>query len=96
VPNSASAAKRVRQTAKRRAINRWRRVRIKDQVKDFRKAVHDGDVKAAETTYRDLCGILDRTACTSTMHRNKAARDKSRLARRLNDLKKSKKLATNK
>ncbi len=87
MPNSNSAKKRVRQSAKRNALNQWRKRRIADQVKTFLKAVQDQDVKGAETEYRKTCGILDKISCTSTLHRNTAARRKSRLARRLNMLK---------
>ena len=87
MPNSNSAKKRVRQNAKRHALNQWRKRRIADQVKTFLKAVQDQDVKSAETEYRKTCGILDKISCTSTLHRNTAARRKSRLARRLNTLK---------
>ena len=89
MPNTASAKKRVRQNSKRRAINRWRKTRIKDQVKSFLSAIQQQDVQSAETEYRKTCGLLDRIATTSTLHRNAAARRKSRLARRLNELKKS-------
>ena len=87
MPNSNSAKKRVRQNVKRNALNQWRKRRIADQVKTFLKAVQDQDVKTAETEYRKTCGILDKISCTSTLHRNTAARRKSRLARRLNTLK---------
>ena len=87
MPNSNSAKKNVRQNVKRNALNQWRKRRIANQVKSFLKAVQDQDVKTAETEYRKTCGILDKIACTSTLHRNTAARRKSRLARRLNMLK---------
>jgi len=87
VPNTESAKKRVRQTAKRRSLNLWRKRRIKNQIKSFLKAVHDQDLSAAETEYRKACGLLDKIACTSTLHRNTAARRKSRLARHLSALK---------
>jgi len=90
VPNTASAKKRVRQNANRRAENRWRKLRIKNQVKSFLKAVQDQDVPAAETEFRKTCGLLDRVATTSTIHRNTAARRKSRLCRRLKTLKEAK------
>lgn len=86
MPTTRSAEKRVRQSARRRARNTWRRRRIKEQVKSFLKAIADEDVKAAEIEYRKTCGILDKIACTSTLHRNTAARRKSRLAKRLNAL----------
>jgi len=66
------------------ARNRWRRTKVKDETKVFLKAVHDGDKAAAEKSLRSLSGMLDRFALTPTMHRNTAARRKSRLARRLN------------
>ncbi len=87
MPNSNSAKKNVRQNVKRNALNQWRKRRIADQIKSFLKAVQDQDVTTAETEYRKTCGILDKISCTSTLHRNTAARRKSRLARRLNTLK---------
>jgi len=86
MPNSASAKKRVRQTVTRRARNRWRKDRIKTQIKTFLKAVQDRDVATAETEYRKTCGLLDKIACTSTIHRNTAARKKSRLCKQLKAL----------
>ena len=88
MPNTPSAKKRVRQNAKRRALNHWRKLRVKTQVRSFLKALQDHDVAAAETEYRKVCGVLDKVACTSTLHRNTAARRKSRFNRRLLELKK--------
>lgn len=87
MPNIESAKKRVRQTKKRNALNNWRKRRIKDQTKTFLKAIVAGDAAAAETEFRKVAGLLDRIACTSTLHKNTASRRKSRLARRLNILK---------
>ena len=90
MPNTSSAKKRVRQNASRRALNHWRKRQVKDQLKSFLKAVQDRDVKEAESAFRLTCGILDKVACTSTLHRNTVARRKSRLAGRLNALKAAK------
>lgn len=87
MPNSASAAKRVRQSAKRQSRNKWRKRLIKDQTKAFLKAVHDHDVEKAEVEFRKTCGLLDKISTTSTIHRNTAARRKSRLSARLKALK---------
>jgi small subunit ribosomal protein S20 len=87
VPNNESAKKRVRQTVKRNAVNQWRKRRIKEQVKTFLKAVQDQNVETAEAEFRKTCSILDKVATSSTLHRNTAARRKSRLSRRLVDLK---------
>lgn len=87
MPNLKHRKKSVEQNAKRNALNNWRKRRIKFAIRDFTKAVQSHDVGAAETEYRKTCGLLDKIACTSTLHRNTAARRKSRLARRLNELK---------
>ena len=89
MPNTVSAAKRVRQNEARRAINRWRTRRVKDQVKNFLAAVHGRNVQQAEEEYRKTAAILDKVAATKTIHRNAASRSKSRLARKLADLKKA-------
>ncbi|MAH65528.1 MAG: 30S ribosomal protein S20 [Phycisphaerae bacterium] len=87
VPNTESAKKRVRQSAKRRALNNWRKRRVKNQIKSFLSAVQHKDVGNAESEFRKVCSVLDKVACTPAMHRNTAARRKSRLSRRLRDLK---------
>lgn len=87
MPNTQSAKKRVRQTATRRARNRWRKRLVREQTKAFLAAVHDQNVEAAEQEFRKACSCLDRIACTSTLHRNAAARRKSRMSERLRDLK---------
>lgn len=84
MPNTASAKKRVRQSVKRRALNSWRKRRIKDQLKTLLTAIHDRDVAVAETEFRKTVALLDRIAATGTIHRNTAARRKSRLAARVN------------
>ncbi len=86
MPNTESAKKRVRQSVKRNALNSWRKRRIKEQIKTFLKAVHDRDLGAAEAEYSKTAALLDRVSCTSTIHKNTAARRKSRLSKRLNAL----------
>ncbi len=90
MPTTSSAKKRVRQNATHRAMNHWRKRQVKDQLKSFLKAIQEQDVKEAEVAFRKTCGILDKVACTSTLHRNTVARRKSRLAGRLNALKAAK------
>jgi len=85
--HSLSAKKRIRQNTKRRAINRWRKDQIKTNEKAFLTAVHDGDVSKAEETYRAITKTLDKVADGGTIHKNAAARKKSRLAKRLNAIK---------
>ena len=84
--HSNSAKKRVRQNLKRNAINRWRKRIVKKAIKDFDDAVHDGDAGKAGETYRAVTKVLDQVAQKGTIHKNAAARKKSRLAKRLNAL----------
>ena len=85
--HSLSAKKRVRQNAKRRTINRARRGGIKTVIKSFEAALSSGDKKAAAQQYKLAVERLDRVASTGTIHKNKAARLKSRMAQKLNKLK---------
>jgi len=87
VAHSLSAKKRVRQNANRNRINRARKSQIKTQIKRFEQALSGGDVEAASEQYRLVVEKLDKIAGSSTMHKNTAARKKSRLAKKLNSLK---------
>ncbi len=89
MPNTPARKKQIRQDEHRRARNRWRKRTIKDRTKDFLDAIHDRNVDAAETAFRAVQKELDRVSTTSTIHKNHAARRKSRLSRRLRDLKTS-------
>ena len=82
--HSLSAKKRVRQNEKHRARNRARKAEIRGQVKAFTSAVGGGDLTKAETELRKAAQILDRVAAKGTIHKNAAARKRSRLTRRLN------------
>ncbi len=82
--HSLSAKKRVRQNLKRRARNRARKEVIKDQVKGFSTAIVGGDFAKAETELRKVTQKLDRVAGKGTIHKNTAARKRSRLTLQLN------------
>jgi small subunit ribosomal protein S20 len=84
VAHSLSAKKRVRQNIKRRARNRARKDQIKESVKSFTAAVTAGKLDQAETALRAASQKLDRIATKGTIHKNTAARKRSRLAKRLN------------
>jgi len=88
VPNTESAKKRVRQTVKRNARNLWRKRRIKNDIGDFLKAVASGDAAAAEKEMRKAARTLDKIAATGTIHKNTAARRKSRMAAKVAAMKK--------
>lgn len=82
--HSLSAKKRVRQTLKRRARNRFRKEQIKEQVKNFTTALAGGDMAKAEAELNKVAQRLDRVAAKGTIHKNTAARRRSRLAKKLN------------
>ncbi len=90
MPNTESAKKRVRQSAKLNARNLWRKRRIKDASGEFIKAVASGDAAAAEKAMRAAVRTLDKVAATGTIHKNTASRRKSRMAAKLASLKKAK------
>ena len=78
--NIKSAQKRARQSEVRREHNASLRSRMRTAVKRVRKAIADGDKSAAQTAFGTAAGILDSTAGKGIVHKNMAARNKSRLA----------------
>ena len=87
--HSLSAKKRVRQNLKARARNRARKEQIKEPVKAFTAAITAGDWKSAEAQLKTVVQKMDRIATKGTIHKNTAARRRSRLTRRLNALRAS-------
>ena len=84
--HSLSAQKRVRQTAKRAARNKARKTLIKNDTKAFTAAVTKGDVAEAGKALNVLVSTLDRLKTKPTIHKNTAARRRSRLTKQLNAL----------
>lgn len=80
--HSNQAKKRVRQNERRAARNRPLRTSASRRVRDAREAIVDGDPEAAEYV-RQAQSALDRAAKRNVIHRNAAARRKSRLAAQL-------------
>jgi small subunit ribosomal protein S20 len=81
--HSLSAKKRIRQNAKNAARNRWRIRNLRVAVKDFLKALSHGTNPEAEASYKKLVKVIDRSAQKGVIHKNQAARRKSRLTKRL-------------
>ncbi len=84
--HSLSAKKRIRQNETHRARNRARKDLIKTQIKGFTAALASGSVEKAETALRTTASRLDKVAAKGTIHKNAAARKRSRLTKRLNAL----------
>jgi len=87
VAHSLSARKRVRQDAKKNATNRARKSAVKTQIKHLEDAIKSGDMTKVQESFKAVVKKLDKVASTSTMHKNTAARKKSRLAKKVNALK---------
>ena len=84
--HSLSAKKRIRQSIKRRARNRARKDQIKESIKGFTTALTAGKADEAATALKQVVQRLDRIATKGTIHKNAAARKRSRLTKRLNAL----------
>ena len=77
--NSAQAKKRVRQAEQRRQRNVSRRSMLRTYIKKVVTAIKGGNQAEAQTAYQTAVPILDRMAGKGIIHKNKAARHKSRL-----------------
>ena len=81
-----SAKKRIRQTAKRTAVNRSRMSRIKTFVRKVEDALAKGDVTLAQAAFRDAEPEIRRGITKGVLHLNTASRKISRLSRRVTAL----------
>jgi small subunit ribosomal protein S20 len=81
-----SAEKRIRQTAKRTAINRARRSRVRTFVRKVEAALASGDKEAAQLAFRLAQPELHRATTKGVLHKNTVSRKLSRLAARINAL----------
>lgn len=77
--NTAQAKKRARQNDKARAHNASLRSMVRTYIKNVIKAIKSGDVESAKTAYAAAVPVIDRIADKGIIHKNKAARHKSRL-----------------
>jgi small subunit ribosomal protein S20 len=84
--NTAQARKRARQSEKRRQHNAALRSAFRSAVKKVRKAVAAGDKPTATRLFSEATSVLDRIADKKVIHKNRAARQKSRLAAHLKAL----------
>ena len=81
--NSAQARKRARQAEKHRERNTSYRSMFRTYMKKVLNAIKAGDKGAAETAYKDVVSVIDKTTSKGLIHKNKAARHKSRINARV-------------
>ncbi len=77
--NSAQAIKRARQSEKHRQHKAGQRSMLRTYLKNVLKAISSGDMAAAQTAYKNALPVIDGMANKGLIHKNKAARHKSRL-----------------
>lgn len=81
--NSAQARKRARQSVKVNLHNAALRSTMRTAIKKIIKAIESGDKAAATAAYQENVGVIDRIADKKIIHKNKAARHKSRLSAKI-------------
>ena len=81
--NIKSAVKRIRQNRTRNLRNRQHRSQMRTMIKSFRALLAEGKAEEARELLPKVCSIIDKKASKGLIHRNKAARYKSRLTRRM-------------
>ncbi len=88
MPHSASAKKRNRQNLRNRERNRAMKSEIKTKIRKVLDAISTGDVAAAKEQFKGMTKTTDRAAAVGTIHRNRAARIKSRISARVKNAEK--------
>ncbi|MEM7454013.1 MAG: 30S ribosomal protein S20 [Planctomycetota bacterium] len=89
MPNTKSAAKRLRQTKVRQARNKSVKSELRTRAKKVMTAVKDGDIAGAEEAYKAVARRLDQAGAKRVIHPNAAARRKSRLQNAIKSAKSS-------
>ena len=84
--NTSSAKKAARKIARRAAVNKTRRSRVRTFVRKVEEALASGDKSAAEAAFKSAQPELMRAATKGVVHRNTASRKVSRLAQRVKGL----------
>lgn len=82
--NIKSSAKRARQNVQRRAFNRYYKTTARTYIKRAQAQIAANELEEAQETVRKAVKVLDKAAQKGIIHRNNAARRKSRLMKALN------------
>lgn len=84
--NHKSAEKRVRQNEKRRKINRANRSKLRTQIKKLRAAIALHDKEQGSSLLNPTISLIDKAVNKGIIHKNTAARYKSRLTKHVSNL----------
>jgi small subunit ribosomal protein S20 len=82
--NIKSAIKRIRSSERRRKINQLHRSRARTLIKKTHKLIDAGEFEEAQVAAQEATSALDKAAQKGIIHKNRAARSKSRLMKGLN------------
>jgi small subunit ribosomal protein S20 len=86
MPNHKSAEKRDRQNARRNAVNTANRSRLRTNIKRLRAVLAAGNKDEAQALLPSVVSVIDKSVQKGVLHKNAAARHKSRLTSHVNDL----------
>lgn len=84
MPNHKSSEKRVRQSEKRRVNNRTHRTKVRTYIKKVRAALDSGKSEDINQVLPEAISVIDKSVQKGVMHKNAAARYKSRLTAQAN------------
>jgi small subunit ribosomal protein S20 len=84
MPNHKSAEKRMRQSERRRKVNKGNRTRLRSSIKKLRSALNTGKSAATGDLLAETISTIDKAVQKGVLHKNAAARHKSRLTVRYN------------
>ena len=86
MPSHKSAEKRVRQNVKKREVNRQNRSSLRTQIKKLRAALESQDKNLSVELLIPTISLIDKSVNKGVLHKNTAARYKSRLTSHVNEL----------
>jgi small subunit ribosomal protein S20 len=86
MPNHKSAEKRVRQSEKRRVINRSHRTKVRTYINKVRAALESGSAQEEQQVLPEAISVIDKSVKKGDMHDHAAARYKSRLTSQANQI----------
>jgi len=89
MPQTKSAKKRVRQTRKRTIRNRQVKSRVKNSIKKFLNLIKEKKLEEAKKELPGLMSIIDSAWSKGVWHKNKAAREKAKIMKKLNQAEKN-------
>ena len=86
MPNHKSAEKRVRQSEKRRNINRSHKTKVRTYIKKLRAALDAGKSDEVQKVLPEAISVIDKSVQKGVLHKNAASRYNSRLTVRANQV----------